>query len=126
MNNSQKTPRSNPVLRWILRGAWLLIAAAYLGFFLLDLGLDYQQLLEPCESPDCNYLTISQAEIDELKSWGLSSQTYSLILNGASVIGVTASLVLGILILWSQGDTRIGWAVSLTFNGYTDHVDLRC
>jgi hypothetical protein len=80
----------------------------------LDLGLDYQQLLKPCEGPECNYLAITQSEIDVLESWELSSQAYSLIMNGATVIGVAASVVLGILILWSQGDTRIGWAVSLT------------
>lgn len=114
MNNALILPQSKPLLRWISRGSWLLIASAYLVFFLLDLGLDYRQLLEPCEGPKCNYLAITQAEIDVLESWGLSSQTYSLIMNGATVIGVVASLILGILILWSQGDTRIGWAVSLT------------
>ena len=114
MTNTQIPPTSKPILRWIARTTWLLIAAAYLGFFVLDLGLDYQQLLEPCEGPDCNYLAITQAEIDVLESWGLSSQTYSLIMNGATVLGVAASLVLGILILWNQGETRIGWAVSLT------------
>ena len=114
MNNAQLTASSKPIIRWISGGTWLLIAAAYLGFFVLDLGLDYQQLLEPCEGPDCNYLAITQTEIDVLESWGLSSQIYSLIMNGATVLGVAASLVLGILILRSQGDTRIGWAVSLT------------
>lgn len=113
MNYSQTTERSNPAVRWLALAGWVLIALAYLTFFTLDLQLDYAQLLVPCEGADCNYTAISQAEFDVLESWGLSSQTYSLILNGATVLGVTACWLLGLLILWRQGHTQIGWTVSL-------------
>jgi hypothetical protein len=62
---------------------------------------------------DCNYLAISQAEIDVLEALGLSSRTYSFVLNGASVVAVATSWLLGGLILWRQGHARIGWSISL-------------
>lgn len=113
MTYSQRTATPHPALRWLALAGWVLIALAYLTFFVLDLRLDYAQLLVPCEGAECNYTAISQAEFDVLESWGLSSQTYSLILNGATVLGVAACWLLGLLILWRQGHTRIGWTVSL-------------
>jgi hypothetical protein len=92
---------------------WSLITLAYLAFFLTDLRLDFAQLQIPCEGADCNYLAISQAEVDVLESRGLTSHTYSVIMNGATVLAVAASWMLGGLILWRQGPSRIGWSVSL-------------
>jgi len=92
---------------------WSLITLAYLAFFLTDLRLDFAQLQIPCEGADCNYLAISQAEVDVLESRGLTSHTYSVIMNGATVLAVAASWMLGGLILWRQGASRIGWSVSL-------------
>jgi len=114
MINSPTTTPPNPAHRWLFLASWIVVALAYLIFFVLDLRLDYAQLLLPCEGADCNYLAISQAEIDVLESWGLSSETYALILNSATVLGVAACWLLGGLIIWRQGNTRIGWAVSLT------------
>jgi len=93
--------------------SWVLIALAYLIFFLADLRLDFAQLQIPCTGADCNYLAISKAEVDVLESWGLSSLTYSVIMNGATLLGVAASWILAGLILWRQGTSRIGWSVSL-------------
>jgi len=92
---------------------WSLITLAYLAFFLTDLRLDFAQLQIPCEGADCNYLAISQAEVDVLESRGLTSRTYSVIMNGATVLAVAASWMLGGLILWRQGPSRMGWSVSL-------------
>jgi len=114
MTLAPTTSRPTQVFHWLSRASWVFVALAYLIFFLLDLQLDYAQLLLPCEGADCNYLALSQAEIDVLEAWGLSSITYALILNGATVLGVAACWLLGGLILWRQGNTRIGWAVSLT------------
>jgi len=114
MTLAPTTSRPTQVFHWLSRASWVFVALAYLIFFLLDLQLDYAQLLPPCEGADCNYLALSQAEIDVLEAWGLSSTTYALILNGATVLGVAACWLLGGLILWRQGNTRIGWAVSLT------------
>jgi len=105
--------RSPKNLRWITVSSWSLIALAYLVFFLVDLRLDFAQLQTPCTGLDCNYLAISQAEIEVLESWGLSLRTYSLILNGATVLAVAVSCILGGLIQWRHGISSLGWAVSL-------------
>ncbi len=113
MNNSPTTSPSNRTWRWIAIIGWVLIALAYLAFFLTDLRLDFAQLQIPCEGADCNYLAISQAEVAVLESRGLTSRTYSVIMNGATMLAVAASWILGGLILWRQGASRIGWSVSL-------------
>jgi len=105
-----KSPKN---LRRLAIIGWSLITLAYLAFFLTDLRLDFAQLQIPCEGADCNYLAISQAEVDVLESRGLTSRTYSVIMNGATVLAVAASWMLGSLILWRQGPSRTGWSVSL-------------
>src|SRR3990170_4029961 len=108
-----ETVRSSENSRRLAIVSWSLIALAYLAFFLTDLRLDFAQLQIPCEGADCNYLAISQAEVAVLESRGLTSRTYSVIMNGATVLAVAASWMLGGLILWRQGASRIGWSVSL-------------
>ena len=108
-----ETMRSPKNLHRLAIVGWSLITLAYLAFFLTDLRLDFAQLQIPCEGADCNYLAISQAEVDVLESQGLTSHTYSVIMNGATVLAVAASWMLGGLILWRQGTSRIGWSVSL-------------
>ncbi len=108
-----ETMRSPKNWRRLAIVGWSLITLAYLAFFLTDLRLDFAQLQIPCEGADCNYLAISQAEVDVLESQGLTSHTYSVIMNGATVLAVAASWILGGLILWRQGTSRIGWSVSL-------------
>jgi hypothetical protein len=110
MVEKMRSPRNLHRLAMI---GWSLIALAYLAFFLTDLRLDFAQLQIPCTGADCNYLAISQAEVDVLESWGLSSRTYSVIMNGATMLAVAASWLLGSLILWRQGTSLIGWSVSL-------------
>src|SRR3990170_3569409 len=108
-----ETVRSSENSRRLAIVSWSLIALAYLAFFLTDLRLDFAQLQIPCTGADCNYLAISQAEIDVLESWGLSSRTYSVIMDGATMLAVAASCLLGSLILWRQGTSLIRWSVSL-------------
>lgn len=93
--------------------SWVLIALAYLIFFLADLRLDFAQLQIPCTGMDCNYLAISKTEVDVLTSWGLSSLTYSVFMSGATILAVAASWILGGMILWRQGGSWIGWSISL-------------
>ena len=113
MNISPTTSQSNRALRWIALTIWVLISLAYLIFFLADLRMDFAQLQIPCTGADCNYLAISQAEVDVLENQGLTSRTYSGIMNGATLLAVTASWLLAGLILWQQGASQIGWSVSL-------------
>ena len=105
--------RSSRLVRWLALTAWLLIALAYLFFFLTDLRLDFAQTQVPCSGAGCNYIAVSQAEFEVLRAWGWSPRAYALIINGATVLAVTGSWLLGGLIFWRQGATRIGWAVSL-------------
>jgi hypothetical protein len=105
--------KSSKNMRWLAIFSWSLIALPFLTFFLTDLRLDFQQLQAPCEGEECNYLAISQDEIDVLESWGLSARTYSILMNGATVLGVAFSWLLGVVILWFQGASRASWFVSL-------------
>jgi len=107
-----ETLRPSP-WRGLALAAWLLIALGYLFFFVTDLRLDFAQAQRPCSGAGCNYIAISQAEGDVLRGWGWNPQAYALIINGATVLAVTVSWLLGGLIFWRQGATRIGWAVSL-------------
>jgi hypothetical protein len=105
--------KSSKNMRWLAILSWSLIALPFLTFFLTDLRLDFKQLQAPCEGEECNYLAISQDEIDVLVSWGLSARTYSILMNGATVLGVAFSWLLGVVILWFQGASRASWFVSL-------------
>jgi hypothetical protein len=100
-------------MRWLAILSWCLIALPFLTFFLTDLRLDFAQLQAPCEGEECNYLAISRDEIDVLESWGLSARAYSIIMNGATVLGVAFSWLLGVVILWFQGASRASWFVSI-------------
>ena len=93
---------------------WVLIAAAKLVFFLLELRLDFIQILSPCEGADCNYSAISAAEVAVLEAWGLSTLVYASIVTGLSVLIVSFYWLLGGLILWRQGASPIGMAISLS------------
>ena len=72
MISSPTTSSPNPVFRWLSLASWVLIALAYLTFFVLDLRLDYAQALVPCSGEDCNYNAVSQAEFDALETIGLA------------------------------------------------------
>jgi hypothetical protein len=104
----------NPLRRWIALGFWALIALAYLTVFFLDSQLDYVQILKPCQGPACNWMSISPAEFNTLQSWGLSAQAFATFMVGAGFVFVAIYWIVGIVILWQQGASRIGLIVSLT------------
>lgn len=113
MNVTQSKIQINPVLRGLSIAMWFLIAMAYLTFFVLDLRLDYAQIMIPCSGEECNYIAVSQAEFDAMENLGLSPRFYANTMSAATVAGVAASWLLALLILWRQGSTRIGWVVSI-------------
>jgi hypothetical protein len=105
-------------VRWIALVSWILIVLAYLLYFLFDLISDYSQMLVPCAGPlgingGCNFLAISSAEVAVLSSWGLSMQTYALVMITAAVVLLLGYWALGGLIMWRQGTSWLGLAVSL-------------
>ena len=92
---------------------WLTIALAYLAFFLIELRLDYNQLLLPCEGEGCDWAAITEAEAAALAGWGLTTRFYSGVLAGAVLLTVAIFSFLGALIFWREGKSRIGFFVSL-------------
>jgi hypothetical protein len=92
---------------------WALFALGFLALFLIDLRLDYNQVLVPCQGAECNWMALSPAEAAALEFWGLSMQIYALFMTGLAVITVVVYWILAGLILVRQGATRIGLAVSL-------------
>ncbi len=113
MTTSSSLSQPDLVWRRIAILGWALIALAFLAYFLLDLRLDYIQLLLPCQGAECNWMAISSSEAEILHSWGLSTQTYAAFMTGAAVVIVAVYWLLGGLLLWRQGATRIGLSVSL-------------
>lgn len=103
----------NPILRWVTLIGWVLIVLAHLIVFLVDLVFDYILILTPCSGAACNFLALSAAEVAVLDSWGLTTQAYALVMLAVPVIVLLVYWVLGSLILWRQGPSRLGLAVSL-------------
>jgi hypothetical protein len=113
MINPISTPQPGRVWRWIALAFWALIALSFLAFFGLDLRQDYIQLLTPCQGAECNWMAISSAEVEILHSWGLSTKAYAAFMIGAALFTVAVYWLLGGLLLWRLGATRIGLSVSL-------------
>ncbi len=105
--------KSTKILRRITLTIWALITLAHLAYFLIDLQLDFAQMQVPCEGADCNFLAISPAEVAVLTSWGFSLRAYAYFMNAISVLILVVFWALAGLILWRQGATRVGMAVSL-------------
>lgn len=108
-----QTQMNNPAWRWAALAVWALSALAFLALFLIDLRLDYGQILEPCQGVECNWMALSPAEAAVLETWGLSMQAYAALMTGMAVITVAVYWILGGLILVREGATRISLAVSL-------------
>jgi hypothetical protein len=104
---------SSRIVRWLAIAGWGLIALAYLIFFVTDLRLDFAQLQSACQGPHCNFLAVSPAEMETLEAWGISPRTFALIMTGMTVMSASVWCFLSGLILWRQGATRIGWAISI-------------
>jgi hypothetical protein len=116
MNNSPTTSALSPynsILRWITLIGWVLIVLAHLIIFLVDLVFDYSQMVTPCSGAACNFLALAAAEVAVLDAWGLTTQVYAAVMIAIPVIVLLVYWVLGGLILWQQGPSRLGLAVSL-------------
>ncbi len=106
-------PQPSHSWRRVALFGWVLIALAKLVFFLLELRLDFIQILSPCQGADCNYNAISPAEVAVLEARGLSTLVYASVVTAISLLNVAVYWLLGGLILWRQGATPIGLAISL-------------
>jgi len=113
---------------WIAIAGWLGFTLVFLAYYLTVLRLDFTQMLVPCQGAGCNFLALSTAEITALTSWGLSVRVYAYYMSAIIVFVTAVYWVLGGLIIWRQGSTLVGLAVSLaliiipisTYGGSTD------
>jgi hypothetical protein len=97
---------------------WVLMVLANLIYFIFDLVSDYADMLVPCtgmlgSSGECNFLSISPAEVAVLSSWGLTLRAYALAMLVAPVILLLVYWTLGLVVLWRLGLSRLGLTVSL-------------
>ena len=114
--------------RWIVIAVWSGITLIFLAYFLTFLQLDFTQMLVPCQDAGCNFLALSTAEITALTSWGLSTHAYAYFMSAVTVFVTAVYWALGGLIVWRQGGSPVGLAVSLalivipisTYGGSTD------
>lgn len=108
--------RPRPFIRWIALVIWALIVLAHLTLFVFDLNVDFAQVLVPCTGGldgGCNFLAISEAEMAALTVWGLTPRAYALAMNLVPIIVLLVYWLLGGLILWRQGMSWFGLALSL-------------
>jgi hypothetical protein len=118
MNITRDVSIRSPAVRRIAIFSWVLLVLANLIFFLLDLSSDFSEMLVPCASAlgfgaGCNFLAISSAEVAVLASLGLTTRHYAIFMITLPVVLVLVYWALGGLILWRQGSSRFGLAVSL-------------
>jgi hypothetical protein len=99
--------------RWIVFLALSLFALANLALFLADLRQDFHQMLVPCSGEGCNFLAITSTEVTALETWGITTRTYALLMSAVPLFVLAGYWFLGGLVLWRQGATRVGLAVSL-------------
>ncbi|MDX1437288.1 MAG: hypothetical protein R3335_10785 [Anaerolineales bacterium] len=110
---STPTETINPLWRRLALAFWALIALAFLAFFVLESRLDFLQIQEACQGPECNWMALSTAEIEALQAWGLTTQAFAAFMIGTAAIFVAVYWMLGGLILWRDNSTAGGLAISL-------------
>jgi hypothetical protein len=121
INNSPTTTllsQRRPVLYRLALVGWIVIALLSIGLFWVDLVYDYFDLLIPCAGTpgvfnDCNFLSLTPAEVPVWTSWGLSLQTYAVIMLSGAVFTFLVYTALAVLLLWQQRQTWLGLTISL-------------
>ncbi len=121
MNNAPTAPLSpwnSRGLYWLVLTGWGLIALLSIGLFWLDFVYDYFELIIPCAGVpgvfnDCNFAAFTQAEVSVWTSWGLSLQTYAVIMLSGAVLTFLVYTTLAGLLLWQQRQSWLGLTISL-------------
>jgi len=121
INNSPTTAlpsQRNPVLYRLALAGWVAMAVVFIGLFWVDVVYDYFELIIPCAGVpgvfnDCNFASLTPAEVSVWRSWGLSLQTYAVIvLSGAAFTFLVYATLAGLL-LWQQRQSWLGLTISL-------------
>jgi signal transduction histidine kinase len=92
---------------------WVLVVAAFLAVYAIDLGLSYRMIVSPCQGQDCHYQAITAAEAQVLAGIGLPVQAYALYMLGITVMTVAVFAILGLWILARLYPQRLGLLFSL-------------
>jgi hypothetical protein len=110
--------RRAPVLYRLALVGWVAIALVFIGLFWVDVVYDYFDLLIPCAGVpgvfnDCNFLSLTSAEVSVWTSWELSMQTYAVIMLSGAVFTFLVYATLAGLLLWQQRQSWLGLTISL-------------
>lgn len=122
MNNVLTTPnlsQRNPVLYRLALVSWIVIALLCIGLFWVDLIADYFEIIVPCTEGvpgvfnDCNFASLTPAEVSVWTSWGLTLETYGVIMLSGAVFTFLVYTTLAVLLLWQQRHSWLGLTISL-------------
>ncbi len=122
MNNVLATPtlsQRRPILYRLALVGWIVIALLCISLFWVDLVADYFDIIVPCMegvpgvSNECNFAALTPAEVTVWTSWGLSLQTYGVIMLTGAVFVFLVYTVLAGLLLWHQRQSWLGLTTSL-------------
>lgn len=118
MTNSHKLPSTVDLfLRCLALAFWILIAVFYQICYVIALSGDYSAMMIPCTTGlgaggECSFLAISPAEIEVLLSWGLTLQTYAIVVIAEASIALLGYFVLSCYMLWHTKASWLGLVMS--------------
>ena len=120
MNNALNNvfrARRNSVSHRLVLAVCVLVALLHIVLVGVDVVIEYSEMLAPCVGvpgvADCNFATITPAEVSVLTSWGLTTRAYAVTVTSGAVFTFLVYLALAGLILWRQGSSWLGLTVSL-------------
>jgi hypothetical protein len=115
LNLSQRSP----VLYRLALGGWFVIALLCVALFWVDLITDYFEIIVPCTEGvpgvfnDCNFAALTPAEVSVWTSWGLSLETYGVVMLSGAAFTFLVYTTLAVLLLWQQRQSWLGLTISL-------------
>ena len=107
---SVTSSRSGTALLRLALVGWVVIAVANLIYYASDLASDYADMPIPCpgmlgSGGECNFLSISDAEMATLSAWGLTPHAYATAMTISPLILLAVYWALGGLILAAVVET---------------------
>jgi hypothetical protein len=115
LNLSQRLP----VLYRLALGGWFVIALLCVALFWVDLITDYFEIIVPCTEGvpgvfnDCNFAALTPAEVSVWTSWGLSLETYGVVMLSGAAFTFLVYTTLAAALLWQQRQSGLGLMISL-------------